>query len=325
MSKNDNGSKDVRGPLFLQANELHSEGKYFETLDFASAVICTSSNDREIVDALSMKASCYDSLGTHELELKTLDQALARFGEAEDGEIKMMVAWFHYNKGIVLADLGDDGGAVASYDSAIERARVADATESDRLRAMAMFNRAAQLRRGKSDAEARAGLRSLIAEFEGTDDTELLKQVARARSSLGQTLFAEGNMEAARAEFDSLFAMRPEILSQVPEPMTTSSKVMRAVINGMSDQTEEAAASLLNEARVLKNSREPQDRRLYAVASSMAAFVLSQIGEQEKSSSTLKAAREFLIDDESALKILESASSTLFDNSGGGEAAVKLR
>ena len=132
------------------------------------------------------------------------DELDRRFGNAEEGEIRLPVARALFNKGVTLHEQKDYAGAVAAYDELVRRFGDAEESEIRLPVAQALSNKGRDLHEQKDYAGAVAAYDELVCRFGEAEGSEIRLLVAEALFNKGVDLGKQKDYSAAATAYDEL-------------------------------------------------------------------------------------------------------------------------
>ena len=135
---------------------------------------------------LIARADAQRQRGDWQAAVTTLEEAVERFGDRDEGELLVWVAMALVNKGGVQGERGEPEAAIAAYDEVVERFGDRDEGELLVQVAKALFNKGiVQGERGEPEA-AIAAYDEVVERFGDRDEGELLMQVAKSLGSMAE-------------------------------------------------------------------------------------------------------------------------------------------
>jgi tetratricopeptide (TPR) repeat protein len=157
-----------------------------------------------LVKALHRKGFVLANLKQYEEAIQINDQAINRFGEAEEQVVRERVARCLRNKGVCLALLGRHKEAIQVYDQVVQRFENASELELRELVAKAIYNKGDSLNQLNLRVEAIQAYDQVVKRFSQVNEPAVRELVAGALFNEGSTLNQVGQPENAIQTYDQV-------------------------------------------------------------------------------------------------------------------------
>jgi tetratricopeptide (TPR) repeat protein len=205
-------------------------------------------------------------LNRSEEEIAAYDELLARFGEAEEPELREPLARALFSKGVTLGELDRFEEEIAAYDELLARFGEAEEPELRPVAAMALFNRAVRLGALGRFEEEIAAYDELLARFGEAEEPKVRERVAVTLYNEGARLGTLGRFEEAIAAYDELLARfgeaeEPELRERVATTLYNKGVTLREL-----NRSEEEIAAYDELLARFGEAEEPKVREWVAAA-----------------------------------------------------------